>query len=138
MFRVPLRDKYKKGVLFTASGDVVAYEGGAGQPRFTQTTGRFLDFLFLPGLVFFFAAYFVYYGPRPNGRSHPDLPEYKATLIKAARTKFKRSRTLGELERGVTRASNAQDVVLAYEHWQYFGGVRDEDGHPEASPEYSP
>lgn len=136
--RFPKRDQFVRTTLYTSDGNRIECETPSGKFRWRRGWAEVLENLILPGLLYHLASYFVYFGPRVGRVEQLPLSEFKTSVHDDVSRILKNDKALPELWRRLGAAGDFRDVLLAIERWQYDGGVRDKDGHPEGSPEYSP
>ncbi len=118
------------------------YQGSAGWPRFSPTACRFLDALLIPGVISKVFETFSYFGPRLISCEHKSPQDFKNEILAAI--KVLRTGILMNWPQWLPVQPDYLSVIKAIEHWQCFGGERDEDGHPKylddgtVNPDYSP
>lgn len=127
--RVPTRGTFVNGEVFDSSGRYFTYHGERGFPRFQHRTKNLLEILVLPGIAFYFSQLFAYYGPDVKTKTLLDLNDFKARLV-AVWSKGSNNDEKAELAGLVGPAKDYRMALERVDHWRYFGGQRDEDGHP--------
>lgn len=139
--RVPNSQKYRKGLVFDASGYVFSYRGSAGWPRFQPKTCVVLDNLLIPGLLTKLGELLGYFGPNLLSKENLDLGSYGGKLLTAMSVFEKKD--FPELEQLLFEKQNFESMIEAIHWFRMYGGRRDEDGHPKhledgsINPEYS-
>ena len=134
--RVPNSAQYTKGYLFDCEGRRYTYEGAAGWPRFSPALCKVLDNILLPGLVSKILEAAVYFGPKPVAVSELDLTGFKSTVVSSVEEY--EGKPQHQLRSVVASKGSFREAIEGVEWWIYHGGIRDPDGHPADSPEYSP
>ncbi len=134
--RVPNSDKYSDGYLFDCAGRRYTYEGAAGWPRFSPGLCKILDSLILPGLISKVAEIAIYFGPQPVSVDETDLDGFKSTVISSIEEYERKPQH--QLRMVIASKGSFREVIKGIEWWIYHGGIRDPDGHTDASPEYRP
>jgi hypothetical protein len=127
--RVPTRGTFVQGEIFDSSGRFFNYRGERGFPRFQRQTKTVLEALILPGALFYLSQLLVYYGPDVKDETLLDLDDFKARLL-AVWSKGSMKSEREELAGIVKSAKDYRMAIERVNHWRYFGGRRDEDGHP--------
>ena len=115
---------------------VFDYAGCDGPFRFNPSLCVILDSLFLPGLLFKAFEMAVYHGPTLGKHERLEIDAFRQTTVQLVE-KYRR-RAEPHLRDVLARKTSFQDIIEGVDWWRYHGGVRDPDGHPKESPEYSP
>ena len=127
--RVPVIGRYGTGLLFDSAGRVFAYEGAAGWPRFGKGTKAVLEALMLPGLLMKPVAVLRYYGPELRSVRAVEEAAFREMLFEAIKRHL-RPKDRQEVRALLDKAQGPEAMIRAIDHWRYFGGKRDRDGHP--------
>jgi hypothetical protein len=90
----------------------------------------------VPGLVFKFAEFFIYFGPKLVSEECLDLDRFKTDIVNSIENY--ENKKLPQLRKVVATRDSFCSVIEGIEWWAYNGDVRDADGHPDNSPEYVP
>ena len=134
--RVPNSAKYTNGYLFDSEGRRYTDKGAAGWPRFSPALCRVLDSIILPGLISKILEAIIYFGPKPVVLSNPNLNEFKS-MVESSIENYQ-GKPQHQLRKVVASKGSFQEVIEGIEWWVCHGGIRDPDGHPDDSPEYTP
>lgn len=126
--RLPGKDQYRFGWLFDAGGQCGRYEGTQGPFIFEGLLKNILETLIVPSLVTYLTSMFVFSGPRLVESSMPALSDFKALLIEAFSVIGNKA-DIKELTAAIAKEDSYEQVIAAFERWQFHGGIRDEDGH---------
>lgn len=134
--RVANSRAFGAGSAFTSAGRYIGYRGSAGWPRFPPRVCAVLDNLVLPGLLTKAAAIFFYYGPLLESQESVSLSVFRERVI--ASIENYQGHAEPQLRRVLATSNSFREIIEGVHWWQYHGGVRDPDGHPEDSEEYGP
>ncbi|WP_090060682.1 hypothetical protein [Celeribacter neptunius] len=129
LFRLPSKAKFSTGLLFDAGGRCFCYDGERGPCRLKTTSiiKVILESLVLPSLLFWPLSSVVYYGPNIQSCEELSLGDFKQKIMQAILSH--KSNKDADREIDLPPCQDFRAVIEAIEHWRYFGGKRDEDGH---------
>jgi hypothetical protein len=127
--RLPAKHEYVEGMLFDSGGTVYEYKGSFGWPRFGAISKPIFEFLIIPALVAKLLAGFLYFGPNLVTSRKVEADEFRDLLFKSI-SRHVRPKDRLQLKSLLEEASTFEEMIKAIDWWRYYGGKRDEDGHP--------
>lgn len=127
--RLPAKHEYVDGLLFDSSGAVFDYRGAFGWPRFGKYAKPVFEALILPSLVLKLLARFLYFGPNLVTARKTEGAEFRELLFGSI-TRHVRPKDRPQIKSLLDEAKTFEEMIKAIDWWRYYGGKRDEDGHP--------
>lgn len=126
--RVPKIGKFKAGCLFDSAGFCYRYNGECGKPRFpVGWVSVLLETLIIPPIITKILERIYYFGPNITSRELLPVEVFKEEIISAVASR--KAKDGPELRRALSREVTYDGVLKAVDHWRYYGGKRDKDGH---------
>jgi hypothetical protein len=127
--RMPARKKYVDGYLFDSLGTVYEYKGSSGWPRFGEYSKPVLEVLILPALFAKLLSRYIYFGPKLVAAKNVNEAEFRELLLSSLKPHV-RPKARPQIALLLSEARTYEDMIKAIDWWRYYGGKRDEDGHP--------